>query len=178
MKSIQKNSKQNLISSLVIVAIVTACLGTAIAGGHSCKKCGHDKQVKPCLRLVKVCQEVELPEYAYLKQEVFLPDKGWLCYTGYRCDTYYRLWRECECNSKGKGELPLIQDPLQTSPKKPLPPLSCQCYTKSGCVTLFGAMPTGYHTGCVIRQQVAAPKILVPVMKWETVYLCKSCGKH
>lgn len=171
-------SLQNLTSTVVVIALVTSCLATALGGGRSCKKCGHDKHVKPCLRLVKVCEEVELPEYACLKQEVFYPDKGWLTYTGYRCDTYCKLWRECDCNTKGKGDLPLIQDPLQTSPKKPLPPLNCECYTKSGCVTLFGAMPTGCHTGCVIRQRVATPKVLVPVMKWETVYLCKDCGKH
>lgn len=149
---------------------------STFAGGHSCKKCGHEKHVKACLRLVKVCQEVEIPEYAHLKQEVFFPDKGSVCFTGYRCDTYCKIWRDCDCNARQKSELPLLEDPLQTLPKKPLPPLSCSCYTKSGCVTLFGALPTGCHTGCSVRQRVAEPKLLVPVMKWETVYLCKGCA--
>jgi hypothetical protein len=132
--------------------------------------------VKPVLRLVKVCEEVELPEYACLKQEVYFPDKGSISYCGYRCDTYCKIWRDCDCNSKGKGDL-LLQDPLQTSPKKPLPPLNCTCYTESGWKTLFGAVPTGCHEACVVRQRVAASKIPVPVMKWETVDLCKDCKK-
>jgi hypothetical protein len=155
--------------------LLLTSLSPALAGGRSCKKCGCDKHVKPVLRLVKICEEIELPEYACLKQEAYFPDKGTVCYSGYRCDTYYKIWRDCVCNSKGKSDLPLIQDPLQTSPKTPLPPLSCTCYTESGYKELFGAVPTGCHDGCIIRQPVATPKVCVPVLKWETVHLCKDC---
>ncbi|MBP85730.1 MAG: hypothetical protein CMJ64_03280 [Planctomycetaceae bacterium] len=161
---------------LAVLALVCSMAHAAIAGGRICHHCGSDKHVKPVVRLVKVCEEVELPKYASLKQEVFFPDKGAVCHVGYRCDTYCKIWRDCDCNSKGPGDLPLIQDPLQTSPKMPLPPLRCSCYTKSGCVTLFGAKPAGWHEGCIVRERVAAPKILVPLLKWETVPLCKDCA--
>ena len=161
---------------LAVLLLLTS-LPSVFAGGSSCKKCGCEKEVKPCLRLVKVCEEIELPEYACLKQEVYFPEKGSICYEGYRCDTYYKIWRDCVCNSKGKGDLPLIQDPLQTSPKKPLPPLNCTCYTESGWKKMFGAIPAGCHEGCSIRTRVAVPKVVVPVFKWETVHLCKDCKK-
>ena len=117
-----KSTCVRLRSLLLATLLLLTSLSPLLAGGRSCKRCGCEKHVKPVLQLVKVCEEVELPEYACLKQEAYFPDKGSVCYSGYRCDTYCKFWRDCVCHSKGQGDLPLIQDPLQTSHKQPLPP--------------------------------------------------------
>ncbi|MEO8495401.1 MAG: hypothetical protein ABI614_10040, partial [Planctomycetota bacterium] len=91
-------------SSITAIAAFCACAMTmaAFAGGSSksCHQCGCEKHVKIVCRLVKFCEEVDIPSYVYAKEEVFYPDKGSVCHTGYRSDTFYDFWRTCDCSKE------------------------------------------------------------------------------
>ncbi|HUG69622.1 MAG TPA: hypothetical protein VMM76_17860 [Pirellulaceae bacterium] len=141
----------------------------AFAGGKSksCHQCGCEKHVKEVCRLVKVCEEVDIPNYVYAKEDVFYPDKGAVCYTAYRSDTIYSFWRTCDCSK--------VEAPLQQSAPYCPPHLNCSSYTVCGCQTLYGAKPTGCHSGCSIRVPGKTQRITTPILKWETVPLCKDC---
>jgi len=136
---------------LIACCVVVGIWQTAFAGGKSCGRCGSHKELKSVYRLVKIRQEIDMPEYAHTKQEAFYPDKGAVCYPGYRCDTFHTLWRNCDCT------------------------ISCQSHTVCGCKTLYGAKSTGHHAGCSVRQPFAVSKLTVPVIKWEVVQRCKDC---
>ncbi len=157
--------------SPVAIAVLVACAvsASALAGGKSksCHRCGGEKHVKPVLRLVKICEDVDLPSYVYTKEEVFYPDKGAVCHTGYRSDTFYEFWRECDCSKTG--------DSSQHAAQHGLPQLKCSSYTVCGCQTHYGAKPTGCHSGCSIRVPGKTQRITTPILKWETVSLCKDC---
>ncbi|MCA9118861.1 MAG: hypothetical protein H6822_16240 [Planctomycetaceae bacterium] len=156
--------------TLALGGLLACAIGVStFAGGKSktCHQCGHDKHVKHVLRLVKVCEEVELPCYIYTKEEVFYPDKGAICYTGYRSDTFYKFWRTCDCFN--------LDEPSQQSTQHPLSQLNCSSYTVCGCKTMYGAKSTGCHSGCSIRVPGKSQHIATPILKWETVPLCKEC---
>ena len=137
-----------LIACFIVVGIWQQ---SAIAGGKSCGRCGGHKELKSVYRLVKIRQEVDMPQYAYTKQETFYADKGAVCFPGFRCDTYHTLWRHRDCT------------------------ISCQSHTVCGCKTLYGAKSTGEHSGCAVRQPYAVSKLTVPLIKWEVVQRCKDC---
>jgi hypothetical protein len=157
------------------LTIAMSCTQATVAGGRSCKTCGCKEHVKAVCRLVKVCEEVEIPEYAHLKREVFQPDKGTVCHTGFRCDTIYDIWREYGSKSKGKGVSPELAFAHQVPQKYGLPPLQSTCHTVCECQTHYGAKPTGCHVGCAVRKAVSEHKVVVPILKWETVHLCEDC---
>jgi hypothetical protein len=144
-----KHGTRILIACLLVVGIWQS----ALAGGKSCGRCGGHKELKSVYRLVKVCRQIDMPEYAYTKQEVFYPDKGAVCYPGLHCDTFHTLWQNCDCKT------------------------SCQSYTICSCQTRFGAKSTGHDSGCGVRQPYAVSKLTVPVLKWEVVHRCKDCCK-
>lgn len=154
---------------LTTLALACAISVAAFAGGKSkaCRQCGHDKHVEHVLRLVKVCEPVELPCYVYSKEEVFYPDKGAICYEGYRSDTFYEFWRTCD-HSK-------VEDPSQQATQHHLSQLHCSSYTVCGCKTMYGAKSTGCHSGCSIRVPGKSQHLTSPILKWETVPLCKDC---
>jgi hypothetical protein len=137
---------------LVGCFILVGSWQTAFAGGKSCGRCGSHKELKTVYRLVKTCQEIDMPQYAETKQEAFFPDKGAVCYPGYRCDTFHTLWRNCDCT------------------------ISCQSHTICGCKTHYGAKSTGHQAGCAVRQPFMVSRLTVPVIKWEVVHRCKNCG--
>jgi hypothetical protein len=155
---------------LIVTAVVAGVISaTAFAGGKSrtCHHCGHDKEVKPVCRLVKICEEVDIPSYVYTKDEVFYPDKGAICYTGYRSDTFYNFWRTCDFSK--------TDDPSQQATQHSLSQLHCSWYTVCGCQTMYGAKSTGCHSGCSIRVPGKTQRVATPILKWETVSLCKDC---
>lgn len=162
-----------LVSSTITVPLVAflacAIAVTALAGGKSksCHQCGCEKHVKQVCRLVKICQEIDIPDYVYTKEEVFHPDKGAVCYTGYRSDTFYHFWRSCEVSKS--------DDPSQQATQHLPSHLNCSSYTVCGCKTLYGAKTTGCHWGCSIRVPGKTRRITAPILKWETVPLCKDC---
>ena len=78
---------------LIVCFLIVGICQSALAGGKSCGRCGSHKELKSVYRLVKICREIDMPEYAYTKQEVFYPDKGAVCYPGFHCDTFHTLWR-------------------------------------------------------------------------------------
>ncbi len=164
------NRSASAIGILIVAFLLTGTLSVACyAGGKSksCKKCGGEKHVKHVYRLVKVCEEVDIPSYVYTKEEVFYPDKGAVCYTGFRSDTFYDFWRSCD-HSKG-------EDAAQQATQHRLPQLNCSSYTVCGCKTMYGAKATGCHSGCSIRVPGKTQRITTPVLKWEAVALCKDC---
>lgn len=151
--------------------LVTTSSSDCLAGGKSksCKNCGCDKHVKHELRLVKVCEEVNVPSYVYTKEEVFYPDKGAVCYEGFRSDTFYEFWRSCECAKAA--------EPSQQATQHHITSLHCSSYTVCGCRTMYGAKATGCHSGCSVRVPGKTQRITSPILKWETVPLCKDCSK-
>ena len=158
------------IKTIVVIATIGCAVAvTALAGGKSksCHQCGHEKNVKHVLRLVKICEDVDLPSYVYTKEEVFYLDKGAICYHGYRSDTFYDFWSTCNCS---KGETP-----SQQAAQHKLPQLNCSSYTVCGCKTMYGAKSTGCHSGCSIRVPGKTRRLTTPILKWETVPLCKDC---
>ena len=153
-----------------LLGVLTLLVGTvALAGGKSksCHRCGGEEHVKHVYRLVKICEEVEIPSYVYTKEEVFYPDKGAVCHTGYRCDTFYDFWRSCDCSKS--------DDPSQQATQHPLSLLNCSSHTVCGCKTLYGAKSTGCHSGCSIRVPGKTQHITTPILKWEAIPLCKGC---
>ncbi len=149
--------------------IATASSPNSFAGGKSksCKNCGSEKHVKHELRLVKVSEEVDVPSYVYSKEEVFYPDKGAVCYTGFRSDTFYDFWRSCECLKES--------EPSQQATQRHISHLNCSSYTVCGCKTIYGAKATGCHSGCSIRVPGKSKRTTTPILKWETISLCKDC---
>lgn len=160
-------SRTNIFARVIFVACATAV--TAFAGGKSktCHQCGLDKHVKHVLRLVKFCEEVDIPSYVYAKEEVFYPDKGSVCYSSYRSDTFYDFWRQCDSTKDG--------DAAQLAVQHGLPHLNCSSYTVCGYQTHYGAKPTGCHTHCSIRVPGKTQRVTTPILKWETVAVCKDC---
>lgn len=144
-------NRQHAMQFLLACCLVAGVWHNAWAGGKSCGRCGGHKELKAVYRMVKICQEVDMPEYANPKQEVFQPDKGAVSHTGYRCDTYHTLWRNCDCT------------------------IGCESHTVCDCQTHYGAKSTGHHVGCAVRQPVGVTKLAVPVFKWEVVQRCKDC---
>lgn len=157
------------LQTIIALALVYAVVATAFAGGKSksCRQCGQDKHVEHVLRLVKICEEVDIPSYVYTKEEVFYPDKGAICYEGYRSDTFYDFWRTCDCSK--------TENASQQAAQHNLPQLHCSSYTICGCMTVFGAKSTGCHSGCSLRVPAKTSRITSPILKWETVPLCKDC---
>ncbi len=139
---------------LVACFLVGGIWQAAVAGGKSCGRCGSRHDLKSVYRLVKVCRDIDMPQYTHAKQEAFYPDKGAVCHSGYRCDTFHTLWRNCDCT------------------------FGCQSHTVCGCKTLLGAKSTGHHAGCAVRQPLAVSQLTVPVIKWEVVQRCKDCCEH
>ncbi|MDA1053981.1 MAG: hypothetical protein O3C40_26325 [Planctomycetota bacterium] len=157
-------------TTVAFVALMAGAIAvSAWAGGKSksCHQCGCEKPVKQVFRLVKICKEVDIPSYVYTKEEVFYPDKGSVCYTGHRSDTFYNFWRSCDFSK--------TEDPSQRAIQHHLPQLHCSSYTVCGCTTLHGAKPTGCHSGCSIRVPGKTQHITTPILKWETVSRCKDC---
>jgi len=138
---------------LIACFLIVGVWQSALAGGKSCGKCGGHKELKSVYRLVKICREIEMPEYAYTKKEVFYPEKGAVCYPGLHCDTFHTLWKTCDCKT------------------------SCHSYTICSCKARFGAKSTGHHSSCAVRQPYTVTKLTVPLFKWEVVQRCKDCCK-
>jgi len=136
---------------VLVCLLVTAISEPSFAGGKSCGRCGAHKELKAVYRLVKICEPIEMPEYAHVKQEAFQPDKGVVRHEGYRCDTFHHIWRNCDCT------------------------LGCESHTICDCQKLLGAKSTGHHISCPVRQQIGVTKLTVPVLKWEVVHRCHDC---
>lgn len=136
---------------LIVCLVVGGSWQPAFAGGKSCGRCGSHQELKSVYRLVKICQEIDMPEYALTKQEAFYPDKGAVCHSGYRCDTFHALWRNCDCT------------------------IGCQSHTICDCKTLYGAKSTGHHAACAVRQPFEVSKRMVPLLRWEIVQRCQDC---
>ncbi len=157
-------------SQPLVVALVAGALSALALGGgkpKTCHQCGHHKHVTQVCRLMKVCAAVDIPSYVYTKERVFYPEKGALRNTGYRSDTFYEFWRTCDC---GK-----TNDPAQQATQRFLSELNCSSYTVCGCQTNYGAKSTGCDAGCSIRAPGKTARITTPILKWETVPLCKEC---
>ena len=152
---------------LLPAMFVWACLWpTASNAQGTCHHCGCQTDRKPKLCLVKTYQQIEVPQYVWMPQPTFLPDKGAICYPQHRSDLHCRLQRQCNraCHC-GKH---LNWGPQGT-------PLKCCCWLESGCQNLLGAKPTGRHQECFLRQPDEPIKIHVPVVQWKKVCQCRKC---
>ena len=135
------------------------------AAGHkkSCDECGSKKMKKvPCL--VRAMEPVKIPVYECACRDVFLPKKGQVCTTQYRCDKFVKLHKHCKSEDCGCTE-------------------ACTCKTwstsktKSGCMKLRGASPCGCKGPCTVKVPTGdVCTKMVPVVKWVMVPVCSKCN--
>lgn len=143
---------------LLLIAIMAAVIcRPAMGGKRGCDSCGCKSDVKKVCKLVAVCKEVDVPTYEGVPTDVFYPDKGSVCKSGYRCDTFCTLHRTGDGKKGGAGKH------------------TCCCKTVSGCKKMQAAKPTGCHSTCCLRQPTGVCKQHVSVLKWVTYTLCKDC---
>lgn len=167
----------------------------AAAADHGCHSCGCRK-LKRVTRLVKTMREIKIPHYQCSPSESFYPEKGTVCHSGFRCDTYYtphtcwhcqehRVDKEsCEhvvrCVDKGHGNCECSE---KHAPKKHVEyEVACTCHgcmswkTDCGCKTLHGASPRGCFRETWIKQPTGTRSTrVVPEVRWVTMVMCTRC---
>lgn len=143
--------------AMVAVTAAIACR-PAIAGKRGCDTCGCKSQVKTVCRLVTTYKEIAIPNYECRPTNVFHPDKGFVCKSGYSCDTFCTLHKNCN-NKHKSGEWQR----------------SCHCTTSCGCKTHHAAKSTGCHSQQCVPHPAGACIVKVPVLKWVTGTLCDDC---
>ncbi len=154
------------ITGMSLVVVFATIASQISAGESSCGYCGSCQHVKNITRLVRTYEEVKLPVYECKLTDVFVPDKGKVCHTGYRCDSFPTLHKHCDCSSACCGKQ------------------ACDCTTTCcqrthcDCKTHYGAKPTGCHTAqCVNKPTGEYCVKKVPVFRWIAVPVCDECCK-
>lgn len=163
------NIMRTILLSFVVLG-VTAVLSTrANAGGPCCECCGCQHHVKRVCKLVIACEQVPIPKYECKPMDVFCPDKGVVCHTGYRCDKTYNIETHWACKESCSG--------CDSGEKVYVPSMCCTCETHGGCKTLLGAKPTGCMSSQCVETPAGKCTPTIPIAKWIVVHVCQDCCK-
>lgn len=185
------------------LALLAVLLPVVLASPHDaeaaegCSHCGCRK-IKKVTRLVKTMKEIEVPVYQSSQTDTFYPDKGAVCHSGYRCETFYkphvqwcgqecRIHKEscehvqhcvdkghctcdCTCSEEQHHKEHIDYDVHWTRS-------GCvSCETVSGCKVLYGTTTCGCQKlTCVKEPTGEMCAQFVPDVRWVNYNVCQEC---